>query len=143
MKGKNIGDLLNSKNVTWGWFSAGFIPSVLTQDDGKWHCSSSYKGVLLPINNTNNKHDYYPDVEPFQYYNSTANPHHLSPVSIPMIGHSDKTNHQYNLTMFWKAAESGNLPSVSFIKAANSEMEDKILIYTSFCPARYIPAPLE
>jgi phospholipase C len=117
MKGKNIGDLLNSKNMTWGWFSAGFIPSVLTHD-GRWHCSSSYKGLLLPINNTNNKHDYYPDVEPFQYYNSTANPHHLSPISIPMIGHNDKANHQYNLSMFWKAAENDNLPSVSFIKAA-------------------------
>ena len=116
MKGRNIGDLLTSKNITWGWFSAGFIPSVLTSN-GKWYCSSSYKGTLLPINNTNNKHDYYPDVEPFQYYSSTANPHHLSPISIPMIGRSDKANHQYNLTMFWDTAERGNLPSVSFIKA--------------------------
>ena len=24
MEGKNIGDLLNAKGVTWGWFSAGF-----------------------------------------------------------------------------------------------------------------------
>jgi phospholipase C len=26
MQGRNIGDLLNSKNITWEWFSEGFIP---------------------------------------------------------------------------------------------------------------------
>src|SRR5436305_14410334 len=25
--GKNIGDLLNAKNLTWGWFQGGFKPS--------------------------------------------------------------------------------------------------------------------
>jgi phospholipase C len=105
MQGRSIGDLLNSKNITWGWFSEGFIPSVLT-GDGKWHCSSSSRGMMLPVNNTNNNHDYYTVVEPFQYYNSTANRHHLSPMSVTMVGHSDKANHQYNLSMFWQAAES-------------------------------------
>src|SRR5687767_1504360 len=38
MKGKNIGDLLNAKNITLGWFSAGFIPSIQTED-GQWHCT--------------------------------------------------------------------------------------------------------
>lgn len=120
MKGRNIGDLLNSKNVTWGWFSEGFIPSVKT-DDGKWHCSSSSGGVLLPLNNTNDNHDYYPLVEPFQYYNSTANIHHLSPKAVATIGHSDQANHQYNLSMFWEAVDNANLPSVSFLKAATSQ----------------------
>jgi len=120
MKGRNIGDLLNSKNITWGWFSEGFIPSVKT-DDGKWHCSSSSGGVLLPLNNTNKNHDYYPLVEPFQYYNSTANIHHLSPKSVATIGQTDQANHQYNLSMFWEAADNANLPSASFIKSATSE----------------------
>jgi hypothetical protein len=31
--------------------------------------------------------------------------HHPYPVSIFMVGHSDKANHQYNLTTFWRAAE--------------------------------------
>jgi phospholipase C len=112
MVGKNIGDLLNSKNITWGWFSAGFKPSVRTAE-GKWICTftnhTSFGGW--------NSHDYYPDDEPFQYYNSTANPHHLPPTSISMIGHTDQANHQYDLSAFWNAATLGNLPAVSFIKA--------------------------
>src|SRR5690242_11205624 len=32
MLGKNIGNLLNNKNITWGWFSAGFKPSINTSD---------------------------------------------------------------------------------------------------------------
>ena len=59
-----------------------------------------------------------PDDEPFQYYNSTANPHHLRPISISMIGHTDHANHQYDLSAFWNAAAFGNLPAVSFIKAS-------------------------
>ena len=113
-KNKNIGDRLNEKNnVTWGWFSAGFTPSIKIAN-GKWLCS--YNGVILTNNNTQ-QNDYYPDVEPFQYYNSTANPHHLSPTSVAMVGNGDQANHQYNLSMFWRAAESGNLPAVSFLKA--------------------------
>ena len=27
MTGKNIGDLLNAKNISWGWFSSGFSPT--------------------------------------------------------------------------------------------------------------------
>jgi phospholipase C len=62
--------------------------------------------------------DYYPDVEPFQYYNSTANPHHLAPTSIAVIGHdTDHANHQYDLTDFWNSAKFGDMPSVSFLKA--------------------------
>jgi phospholipase C len=117
MDGKNIGDLLNEKNITWGWFSAGFIPSIKTAD-GKWHCSYSgiqsysiYKGNNTPIGH------YYPDVEPFQFYKNTSNPHHLLPTSISMIGHTDQANHQYDISHFWMAAESGNLPSVSYLKS--------------------------
>ena len=34
-----------------------------------------------------------------------------------MIGHSDQANHEYDISDFWAAAESGNLPSVSYLKA--------------------------
>jgi phospholipase C len=61
-------------------------------------------------------HDYYANVEPFQYYKSTANPHHLPPTSVTMIGKTDQANHQYDLSDFW-AAEVGNLPAASFLKA--------------------------
>ena len=28
LSGKNIGDLMNEKDVTWGWFQGGFAPSA-------------------------------------------------------------------------------------------------------------------
>ena len=113
MVGKNVGNILNSKNITWGWFSAGFKPSTKTPE-GKWICTFTNHTSL----GGSNTHDYYPDVEPFQYYNSTANPHHLPPTSISMIGRTDQANHQYDINNFWNAAMTGNLPAVSFLKAA-------------------------
>jgi phospholipase C len=62
--------------------------------------------------------DYSAHHEPFQYYASTANPHHLAPTSTDMVGKTDQANHQYDLTSFWTAADHGNLPAVSFLKAA-------------------------
>ncbi len=111
MTGTNIGDLLNSKNITWGWFQGGFKPTNATSD-GEPICGSAhrnYKGS--PIT------DYLPHHEPFQYYRSTANPKHLPPTSVSMIGHTDQANHQYDVTDFWEAVDSGSMPSVSFIKA--------------------------
>ena len=117
MKGKNIGDLLNAKNVSWGWFSDGFVPSIKTAD-GQWHCTfSGIQTYFIYQGNNSDLFHYYPDVEPFQYYKSTSNPHHLSPSSVSDVGHTDQANHQYDLKYFWIAAESGNLPSVSFLKA--------------------------
>ncbi|GIM45153.1 phospholipase C [Collibacillus ludicampi] len=103
MSGKNIGDLLNAKGITWGWFQGGFRDTQAKHQNiaGKWIT------------------DYNPHHEPFQYYQSTANPDHLPPTSVQMIGHTDQANHQYDLEDFWKAAEAGNLPAVSFLKAAN------------------------
>ena len=112
MNGQNIGNLLNSKNITWGWFQGGFEPTGKATD-GKAVCDLKHQN----INGTMSR-DYIPHHEPFQYYNSTSNPHHLPPTSISMIGKTDQANHQYDLTDFWSAAESGNLPSVSFLKAA-------------------------
>src|SRR5262249_14804450 len=79
LSGKNIGDLLNEKNVTWGWFQGGFKPTGVNTTDGTAVCNSSHKN----INGTTVK-DYNPHHEGFQYYNSTANPHHLSPTSVQM-----------------------------------------------------------
>ncbi len=62
--------------------------------------------------------DYSPHHEPFQYYASTANPTHLPPTSVAMIGHQDQANHQYDLRDFWAAADANNLPAVSYLKAA-------------------------
>lgn len=101
MTGTNVGDLLNSKAVTWGWFIGGFRNTSETH--------KNYAGVAVQ--------DYaWPFTDPFQFYKSTANPDHLPPSSVQMIGHSDQANHQYDLTDFWTAVKSGNLPSVSFLK---------------------------
>lgn len=102
LSGQNIGNLLNAKNVTWGWFEGGFSNCNQTH-------TTSNGGV---------RKDYIPHHQPFQYYASTANPHHLPPSSVAMIGHQgDQANHQYDIPDFWAAANAGNLPGVSFIKA--------------------------
>jgi phospholipase C len=119
MSGANIGDILNANNVTWGWFSDGFrlpnkVPS--SSSDIKANCDNRQGHIASDGKIYKN---YYPDVEPFQYYKSTANPLHLPPTSNATIGHKgDQANHQYDLVDFWTSVDSGNLPSVSFIKAA-------------------------
>lgn len=112
MSGRNVGDLLNDAGLSWGWFQGGFKPTFRTTD-GKAVCAASHVG-----SDGRSKGDYIPHHEPFQYYASTANPHHLPPSSVAMIGHADQANHQYDLSDFWDAVAAGNLPAVSFLKAA-------------------------
>jgi len=53
------------------------------------------------------------------FYPSTANPHHLAPASTQAIGTSaDQANHNYDTIDFFNALAAGNLPAVSFVKAA-------------------------
>jgi phospholipase C len=104
--GTNVGDLLNARNVTWGFFQGGFSNCAQT------HPYVDQHGV------THTQVDYIPHHEPFQYYASTANPAHLPPSSTAMIGHQDQANHQYDLTSFWSAVDAGGMPAVSFLKAA-------------------------
>jgi phospholipase C len=112
MSGKNIGDLMNEKGISWGWFQGGFKPSETTQNNNKAVCATSHVNIAgKPVT------DYVVHHEPFQYYKSTTNPHHLPPTSAAMIGKSDQANHQYDLSDFWNAADGGNLPAVSFLKA--------------------------
>ncbi|MBV8206312.1 MAG: alkaline phosphatase family protein [Acidobacteria bacterium] len=114
MSGKNIGDLLNQKGITWGWFQGGFRPTSVA--GGKAVCGATHTGSDgLP------KGDYIPHHEPFQYYASTTNQHHLPPSAVSMIGKTDQANHQYDLADFWSAADNGNLPEVSFLKARGFE----------------------
>jgi phospholipase C len=110
LSGKNVGDLLNAKGVTWGWFQGGFRPTAT--NGTKAVCGAVHTG-----SDGNPKGDYIPHHEPFQYYASTSNPHHLPPSSAGAIGSTDQANHQYDIADFWDAANAGNLPSVSYIKA--------------------------
>jgi phospholipase C len=98
MTSKNVGDLLNANGITWGWFYGDFTPASTT--NGMATCSSEYDGHY----------------DPFLYYASTSNPHHLPPSSVGMIGQTDQANHQYDLNAFWAAVAHGNLPAVSFVK---------------------------
>jgi phospholipase C len=167
MTGRNVGDLLNEKGVTWGWFAGGFRTAATqnpaTTDpthpmagvsndpfgvptfggaahDGQARnigtpnftpavCNAAH--VLHPDattsfdGNTSIVHpvrtDYNAHHEPFQYYPSTRNPHHLPPTATAMIGKTDQANHQYDLLDFYAALKAGNLPAVSFLKAINRD----------------------
>ena len=111
---KNIGDLLNAAGITWGWFQGGFTPSSVTA--GKAACAT-----------TTDRFDGTPETaysahhNPFEYYASTSNPHHLPPTAINMIGKTDQANHEYDLSYFQQAALSGNLPAVSYLKANRAQ----------------------
>jgi phospholipase C len=121
MTGKNIGDLLNAKGITWGWFEGGFNLQTVNAN-GSTGCS---RNTTSPILNASTN-DYIPHHQPFQYYASTANPNHLRPSSTAAIGSSvvtggksaDPANHQYDLDDFFTALSAGNFPSISFLKAS-------------------------
>ncbi|MEW1865794.1 alkaline phosphatase family protein [Streptomyces sp. NPDC088194] len=116
LTGKNVGDLLNSKKVSWGWFQGGFRPS--TAWDGKQGDYASCLGSTHANVAGASSVDYSPHHSPFQYYKSTSNPHHLPPKNTAEIGHNGQANHNYDLTDFDSALKAGDLPAVSFLKAA-------------------------
>jgi phospholipase C len=113
MSGQNIGDLLSAEGVTWGWFEGGFDLST-KNSNGTTGCARSTTSSVTGVTEV----DYIPHHQPFQYYASTANPKHLRPSSVRMIGHDgDAANHQYDMEDFYRAVRAGNLPAVSFLKA--------------------------
>jgi len=93
-------------------------------------------GTTAGPTNYGNKDDYIAHHEPFQYYASTANPHHLPPASLSAIGTDTQTvtggvpqfntaNHQYDTSDFNALVGAiahgflspDHLPAVSFLKA--------------------------
>jgi phospholipase C len=113
MAGKNVGDLLNAKGITWGFFEGGFDLTAVNAN-GTTGCKRSTTSTVTQVT----KKDYIPHHQPFQYYASTANPTHARPTSVAMIGHNgDAANHQYDLSDFYAAVDAGNMPAVSFLKA--------------------------
>jgi phospholipase C len=116
MGGNNIGADLTSANVKWGWFEGGFdngfVSGSGTPPTTAQICSQQNTNV-----GGNAVTAYIPHHEPFQYYASTANPMHLPPTSVSMVGRTDQANHQYDINDFWAAADSGNMPAVSYLKA--------------------------
>jgi phospholipase C len=58
VSGRNVGDVLNAKDIAWGWFQGGFRPTEIK--DGKAVCgakSTNLAGSVVA--------DYSPHHEPF------------------------------------------------------------------------------
>jgi phospholipase C len=118
MTSKNIGDLLNGANITWGTFMGGFNLQTVN-NNGTSGCARSSVGQAVPATA-----DYIPHHAWAQYYASTANPTHARPTSTKAIGYTmvpgtkkvDPANHGYDLEDFFTAVGAGNYPAVSFIK---------------------------
>lgn len=114
---KNVGDLLNVKGVSWGWFQGGFI-----------NCNSIHMASDGSV-----KQDYIGHHEPFNYFPSTQNLRHLPPTSPATVGLTDQANHQYDLSALFRVNSVGGatsrtyeilgfqpdvtLPAVTFLKA--------------------------
>jgi phospholipase C len=118
---KNIGDLLNAANISWGSFVGGFNLQTINNNGTTGCARSSVSAVIgAPIT------DYVPHHIWFQYFASTANPTHARPTSTKAIGFTkvpgtqtvDPANHAYDLDDFTTAVGAGNFPAVSLIKMA-------------------------
>ena len=116
MGGNNIGQALTRAGITWGWFQggfdAGYVPGHGTPPTTAQLCAQSHANA-----GGASVFDYIAHHDPFQYYASTANPMHLPPASLSLVGKTDRANHQYDLSVFWAAAAKGYLPAVSYLKA--------------------------
>ena len=120
LSGKNVGDLLNAANVSWGFFQGGF-DLTLTNPNGTTGCNRSTTSAVTGTT----KLDYIPHHQPFQFYASTQNLTHARPSAVSAIGNTyqadgktlDPANHQYDIHDFFDAVTAGNFPAVSFLKA--------------------------
>ena len=157
LKGTNIGELLNAAGLSWGWFQGGFTPTTpytgtvdtpssynqLAPDNTPVTCTStSNVGAALGGTGTSGADpwgtntNYVEHWEPFQFYASTANPHHLAPTSLGVVGTDTATpgefntaNHNYDVSTFnslISAIDAGslpasNFPAVSYLKAPQYE----------------------
>jgi phospholipase C len=117
MGGTNVGDLLNAKGLSWGWFNGGF-DLTLHNPNGTTGCSRS---TVSPVTGLTEA-DYVPHHQPFQYYTTTRNIAHTRPTSPATVGLAgDPANHQYDTHDFFDALAVGNLPAVSYLKAPSYE----------------------
>jgi phospholipase C len=116
MGGANVGDLLNGAGITWGWFEGGFDLTI-TNSNGTTGCKRSTTGRFSGVTAA----DYVPHHAPFQYYPSTANLAHTRPASLAEIGKNGPANHQYDINDWFNAVSHGNLPAVSYLKAAAAQ----------------------
>ncbi|MFZ1870143.1 MAG: alkaline phosphatase family protein [Steroidobacteraceae bacterium] len=119
MLGKNIGDLLNARGISWGGFMGGFDLDV-TNPNGTTGCARTTTSTVTGVT----ENDYVQHHNWFQYFKSTANPNHARPESVWTVGHTydtrgrtDPANHEYDVNDFYAAVRAGNFPAVSYLKA--------------------------
>jgi phospholipase C len=123
--GRNIGDMLNAKGITWGFFEGGFDLTVVNPNNTTL-CARSHAATQPPFPVSQ---DYIPHHQPFQYFASTRNLNHDRPSSVAAIGKSlipgtntpDPANHQYDIHDFFDALAAGILPDVTYLKATAFE----------------------
>jgi phospholipase C len=119
MLGRNIGDLLNARGISWGSFMGGFDLGV-SNSNGTTGCARSTTSTVTGGPTA----DYVPHHAWFQYYPSTANPTHARPISATDVGNTydsngapDPANHEYDVNDFYAAVAQGDFPAVSYLKA--------------------------
>jgi len=139
MTGTNVGDLLNAKGVTWGYFQGGFLPTTPATFDAQGNmvspavCGSTHIAHQMVINGRTfmvqnpminpgadvhvSEADYSTGVGPFMHYASTRNQHHFRPSSAAGIGKHDQANHHHDISDFFTALTRGSLSAVSYVKA--------------------------
>src|SRR5262249_19390122 len=114
MAGRNVGDLLNARGITWGAFMGGFDLTIVNPN-GTTGCARQ-TNPTAPGTPAFTSVDYIPHHAWFQYYASTRNPTHARPSSVAAIGHSfipstntpEPANHQYDINDFFAALKAGN-----------------------------------
>ena len=119
MLGRNIGDLLNAKGISWGGFMGGFDLGI-TNSNGTTGCARTTTSAVTGVT----ENDYIQHHNWFQYFKSTSNPTHARPASVWTVGRTydpngqvDPANHEYDVDDFYAAVRAGNFPAVSFLKA--------------------------
>ncbi len=147
LTGENVGNLLNDKDLSWGWFQGGFTPT--SAYTGPVSTATTYNNLTVPDRVTcdhtepvgkalggtgqyGTEATYSAHYDGFQFYASTANPHHLAPTSLDVVGTDTATpgefntaNHNYTVDTFndlVTAIDHGRLPAdhfpaVTYLKA--------------------------
>ena len=114
MAGNNIGNLLNERNVTWGWFIGGFDLNVKNKN-GTTGCKRSSVSPRLPARWLPTT---FPTISRFSTTLRRRIQRMPAPRQFKRLGISgDAANHQYDVHDFYDAVKAGNFPAVSFLKA--------------------------
>ena len=101
LQGKNIGDLLNSKGITWGWFQGGFAPTGTANGYAVCGAIARQRGRHLAPRTTARTTTRSPTTSR-RRTRSTCRPS-----SPRLIGETDQANHNYDLSAFGTALKDG------------------------------------